>query len=308
MKGNKTVTRYKKQFNKLLRENAYVSTNPTKGKPKSIQLNPATINRKWVQCYSKKDTPRREYPKYLFISNDEYLVSLANGKPVLLMPESGDKNSNRKKYRFYDSNGVKRAQSSYTIMSICFGSRRIGKADKLMQKYGLEAFRKSLVHAHHIKGFNPDKPARPEDLEIVTNEAHTVIHKMPEQPCDTETDISYMKELAKIADAENPDKVTVVLQDMKKGALDMKVCNMEHPDIQTMQKLLLPDYTVVGNRLYPGTGYTMTGIRLHPQTEETISAAQQVIDYYNSTGEEIPTGRTYTTPNGTEYTITVIGK
>lgn len=178
MKGNKTVTRYKKQFNKLLRENAYVSTNPTKGKPKSIQLNPATINRKWEQCYSLKDTPRREYPKYLFISNDEYLVSLANGKPILLMTEPTGKDGNRKRYRFYDNKGEKRSQQSYSIMAVCFGSRRIGKANELLQKYGLDAFQQGLLHVHHVKGFNPDKPARPKDLEIVTSEDHKAIHKL----------------------------------------------------------------------------------------------------------------------------------
>ena len=305
MKGNKKANEYQKQFNELYRENVSVSTNPTKGKPKSIQLNPATRKRKWRQCYSLKDTARREYPKYLFISNDEYLVSLANRKPVLITPKYSN---GRKKYQYTDRNGVTHTQAAYTIMAICFGSRRTRKADKLIKEYGQDAFRKGFLHAHHIKGHNPDKPARPEDLEIVTNEAHTVIHKMPKQPCSPETDIAYMKELVKVADAENQDKVTIMLQDTKKGTLEMKPCSMEQPEIQKLLKLLLPDCTILGNRIYPGTGYTKIGIKPQPNTEETRNAAQQLIDYYNNTGEMIPTDRTYITPNGTEYTITVIGK
>lgn len=170
-------------------------------------------NEKWKQCYKKGDKAREQLPKYWFISDQGNLISVAKGKAYWLKK---DESNGRYSYHFViqtdEETSVKKNIELHNLVRIVFGGLSYGMAEDMLQEQGIFAFgvknsKEVKLNGHHI-GDKADNS--PENIELVTTKAHTIIDKVPKDS-DPEKMKKFLMEFGEMAQTEEPHKISVLL-------------------------------------------------------------------------------------------------
>lgn len=168
-----------------------------------------TEDEEWRQCYDKTNKARKYFPPYWFVSDKGNLISVESGKALLLIPDTkGGKGY--KSYHFVIKKGKSMRMKNimiHNLVALVFSERSIiwGKAKQLLEKDGIFAFgiEESKVNGHHTKGRDNNCP---EDIELISTKAHKLIRKHPK---DFESEVEFMQDFARIAEEEEPGKISV---------------------------------------------------------------------------------------------------
>lgn len=169
------------------------------------------------QCWA--DTPeRRLFPKYWFVSLIGNLLSVKPDRIQWIHKNKRDK-SNKISYKFMadkgDGEGAKLHNvEEHNLVALVWGAERFGRAEKLIEDKGMEAFginskTEVNVQGHH-KNRN-DKDNSVENIKVVTNQVHVAIENAPKHDAPEGKHFEYMKDLGKLMTEENPNSMTVVL-------------------------------------------------------------------------------------------------
>ncbi|MDY4017423.1 MAG: hypothetical protein SOY50_01110 [Ruminococcus callidus] len=205
-----TYKDYKRRFDKLIESKGGVYDSKTK-KFKPI---PYADIKNWRQCYDKDTALRRNFPTYLFISNRGHLVSVhSKNKPIMVQKDMSS-TSGRPYYRFRIKGSKKYKKFTVSNMvAICFGSETFGKADEIMEQYGINAFSKGDLQGHHENGYKEGQNAannNPKDIELLTKPIHGLFQKVPNEGASADKEIKFMRELSKNV-SEETDKHTILI-------------------------------------------------------------------------------------------------
>ena len=206
---------YKKAFKIVLKNKT-----PILDKDKNQLNNPEKQH--WVQCYDPHDKVRKEYPKYIFVSDQGNLVSMYNRtEPKWLKPSITD--NERESYNF-SVRGRTRHSISYIVVAVCHGSKTFGKSDEMLAKKGRKAFGKvgELLQVHHEEGFVIGDRALsndPKRLVILTVNIHQLFHKVPSQDASTEEQFAFLKEFATRVTEETKEPVIMISYGDDKGTI-----------------------------------------------------------------------------------------
>ena len=167
------------------------------------------------QCFSTRSTARAMLPPYWFLTNKGTLIS-CYGKHLRWMKLDPKDNSGRTYYhvptgRFSDRPVVN--LSIDTLRNLVFGGRRFGRANSLLEKYGILAFNrwygKDTLNGHHEGG--PDDHD-PENNVIATGSVHRMLNAVPKADASPEEFARWATKYAMpILKKENPNKFTVIL-------------------------------------------------------------------------------------------------
>ena len=153
---------------------------------------------KWVQCYDPHDNVRKEYPKYIFVSNKGNFVS-ARGKELRWLKPSITSND-RDSYKF-SVKGHPFSQIGYIVVAVCHGAKRFGKADEILAKEGKDAFKNKSLEVHHDVGYDLSKGRAynndPGTLTILTINIHSLFDDVPKEGSSLKEDIEFMQEMQK---------------------------------------------------------------------------------------------------------------
>lgn len=215
---------YKKRFNKILADHT-----PILDKDGNQLQNPE--KEKWVQCYSPNDKVRKQYPKYLFVSDKGNFVSLNNmRRPKLLTPSLTS--NDRESYNI-SVNGKTRRSLGYIVVAVCHGAKTFGKADEVMAAKGRLAFGKSgeLLQVHHEEGYvvgDRDANNNPEKLVILTVNIHKLFQKAPTEEASPEEQLTFLKEFADRVSKETNEPVIMIPSGKDNGTIE----NFEYTEEQ----------------------------------------------------------------------------
>ena len=166
---------------------------------------------KWVQCYDRHDNVRKEYPKYIFVSNKGNFVS-ARGKELRWLKPSITSND-RESYKL-SVKGEPFSQIGYIIVAVCHGAKRFGKADEILEKEGKDAFKNKSLEVHHDVGYDLSKGRAynndPGTLTILTINIHSLFDEVPKEGSSLEEDIEFMQEMQKRVMEETNEPVILI--------------------------------------------------------------------------------------------------
>lgn len=214
MKRIKKASYYQEKFEQLF--NSGVPIIERKGKGIEEVFVPAE-DEIFKQCWA--DTPtRRALPTYWFVSNYANLVSVGEKKLKLLHKEPRN-DSNKFSYKYTirekDEQHLKNIEG-HNLAWLVFGSESFGQATKLLQEKGVYAFgvrsKEGLnVQGHHKDG--DDTNNDPGNGKFVTDRVHTLFDQIPSLDASDKEQIGFMKNLGKMMDEENPDKITILWTD-----------------------------------------------------------------------------------------------
>lgn len=166
-----------------------------------------------MQCYNPHDKVRRQYPKYLFVSDKGNFVSIYNAnKPKLLKPAITS--NNRESYNL-SVEGHCRKSLGYIVVAVCHGAKTFGKADEMMEKKGRLAFgqMKCSLQVHHEHGYKVGDRAYnndPTNLTILTVNIHQLFQKVPSEKATNKEVFEFMVEFAKRITEETDQPVIMI--------------------------------------------------------------------------------------------------
>ena len=205
----KNYLTYKKKFKKILSDKTPIYN-------KDGEQLKILDEERWVQCYHPKDSVRREYPKYVFVSDRGNFVSVNGNNPLWMTPSSTS--NGRESYKF-SVKGKTKSSIGYIVVAVCFGAKTFGKASELMQKKGRNAFGKMPfdLQVHHEKGYikTNDDAGRvhnnnPENLCILTVNVHQLFKKIPAPEATMKENLEFSKELIKRLSNETDKPVLII--------------------------------------------------------------------------------------------------
>jgi hypothetical protein len=203
---------YKKKFNRILEENIPILDDD--GKQLKILK-----KEKWVQCYTPKDSVRKEYPKYLFVSDRGNFVSVFGKEPRWLTPS--ETSNGRESYKL-SVKGKTKTTIGYIVVAVCFGSKTFGKADEMMEKKGRSAFGKINafdLQVNHIQSYDKSKKKmasrafnnNPDNLIILTINIHQLFQKFPPIQATIKEELEFSKEvMTRLAKEEVHSPVVII--------------------------------------------------------------------------------------------------
>lgn len=163
------------------------------------------------QCYKKGDTIREQLPRYWFISKEGFLISVRNKKePKWIRPNL---DTDRPQFKISKSN---KPITTYTLVSIVWGSDRTANAQKVMDERGLQCIGRlekergqhiAKVQGHHIEKYCKEKTLEsyianndPTNIQLVTVREHDILNKMQEG--NTDSIIFYQPDFANVPNNE----------------------------------------------------------------------------------------------------------
>lgn len=204
-----TGSEYAQMFQEYISEGKEILN---RSKTESLLLEDGEI---FVQCYA--DTPaRRLFPPYWFVSDTGNLVSMKTGKPVWI--KQNERESGSKFYMFgikdeYGNHVQYKNVEVHNLVALVHGSDVFGQAEALLKEDGLQAFGvKSKVapkaQGHHKDGDHSNN--RPENIQILTSDMHTVLEKAPLPAASDKKVFDYLRELSDQLQIEAPNKPVIV--------------------------------------------------------------------------------------------------
>ena len=205
---------YQEKFEQLI--NAGVPIIERKGKKVEEVFVPAA-DEVFKQCWADTVT-RRTLPTYWFVSNYANLIS-AGEKKLKLVHKEPRKDSGKFSYKYViRENGEAHVKNieGHDLAWLVFGADSFGLAEELFQEKGIHAFgvrsKEGLnVQGHHKDG--DDINNDPENGKFVTDRVHTLFDQIPSLDASDKEQIGFMKNLGKMMDQENPDKITILWTD-----------------------------------------------------------------------------------------------
>lgn len=205
---------YQEKFEQLI--NAGVPIIERKGKKVEEVFVPAA-DEVFKQCWADTVT-RRTLPTYWFVSNYANLISVGE-KKLKLVHKEPRKDSGKFSYKYViRENGEAHVKNieGHDLAWLVFGADSFGLAEELFQEKGIHAFgvrsKEGLnVQGHHKDG--DDINNDPENGKFVTDRVHTLFDQIPSLDASDKEQIGFMKNLGKMMDQENPDKITILWTD-----------------------------------------------------------------------------------------------
>ena len=205
---------YQEKFEQLI--NAGVPIIERKGKKVEEVFVPAA-DEVFKQCWADTVT-RRTLPTYWFVSNYANLIS-GGEKKLKLVHKEPRKDSGKFSYKYViRENGEAHVKNieGHDLAWLVFGADSFGLAEELFQEKGIHAFgvrsKEGLnVQGHHKDG--DDINNDPENGKFVTDRVHTLFDQIPSLDASDKEQIGFMKNLGKMMDQENPDKITILWTD-----------------------------------------------------------------------------------------------
>lgn len=179
------------------------------------------------QCYSKEKSNLaiNQLPKYWFISNKGRLLSLYNGDIKIIKPESGKRPSY--KIKANKSNKLKHDKniSCYSLVGLVFNCSCTPKAQRLIEKKGLEILGCGKVECHHIRGYDNQQSLAyncdPQYLQFIEADVHDLLSTNINNKKESE----FIERLYKDFGNSTENFVVVFLED-KNSSFKGKVCNI----------------------------------------------------------------------------------
>lgn len=213
-KKKKDSKYYQEKFEQLI--NAGVPIIERKGKKVEEVFVPAD-DEVFKQCWADTVT-RRTLPTYWFVSNYANLISVGE-KKLKLVHKEPRKDSGKFSYKYViRENGEAHVKNieEHDLAWLVFGADSFGLAEELFQEKGIHAFgvrsKEGLnVQGHHKDG--DDINNDPENGKFVTDRVHTLFDQIPSLDASDKEQIGFMKNLGKMMNEENPDKITVLWTD-----------------------------------------------------------------------------------------------
>lgn len=207
-------TEYREAFYEFMASGKEVRTQDNKEK---LIL---TDNEKWKQCYKPTDKIRKLLPPFWFVSDQGNLISLQSGKAKWLKK---DEENGRYSYHFLiweDEDTFRRKNiEAHNLVWLVFGGKSFGRAEELLEEFGIDAFGVKNDKEIKLNGHHKDKKENnsPDNIEVITTEAHKVIDKVPspEKMKDSERVNSFLTDFSNMAAVENPNGITVLLTGQK---------------------------------------------------------------------------------------------
>ena len=166
----------------------------------------------FLQCYDENEEERKDLPTIWFISQYDNLISI-RGNKLQILP----KHPNKFGYLYYTYNSEKTGQTrqikAHQLTFLVHGSKRYGRADKLLKEKGLDAFKANskdtsqdhdFVQAHH-KDENK-KNNKAENGLIATIAVHKLLNKADQSQTEEEK-IKFMQQMSNVLGKEHEDDV-----------------------------------------------------------------------------------------------------
>lgn len=168
------------------------------------------------QCW-KNNKARKYYPTMWFLSNYGNLVSIKEGKLVMLYKRRNGKNCDGYFYVEFKKPGKKSNTKDFIhiMVALVFDVQSYGRARKLIKSKGLEAFgiyhndkrKRYTVQCHHKNGNIEDNRAK--NLELLTAEIHNdVLHKIDGKSSNEEL-AEYLTKINKEVEKENVSAIVI---------------------------------------------------------------------------------------------------
>lgn len=205
---------YKKKFERIMSDGAPILNDDKK----RLQIAP---DEKFVQCYVPNHPVRKDYPKYVFVSNKGNFVSVYGKEPLWLTPSYTS--NGRESYKL-SVKGNAKSTIGYIVVAVCHDAYVYGKANQIMQEKGRKAFKKPkkndpfrgiYLNVHHENGHDAAQGRaynnNPETLTILTINVHALFDHVPAADAPLSEQIAFMQELGKILSDEEPQKYSLFI-------------------------------------------------------------------------------------------------
>lgn len=205
-----TTEEYYNKFMELYNSGAEIR-NETTG-----EIFEAEADEIFKQCWADT-TARKYFPKYWFVSEKENVLSLKDDK-IVWLHKNRRKGSNKISYKFVLRKDEETSQTknieAHNLVALVFDSNVFGLAKKLIDEKGLEAFganssTEPVVQGDHMNG--DDTNNSPDNIQLVTDNAHKIVGNAPAHNAPNSAHYKHMQKLAKLAEDENPNGITVAL-------------------------------------------------------------------------------------------------
>lgn len=171
------------------------------------------------QCYKADDSVRKSLPKSWFISEYGTVIDIID--PTKPKWKKKYRKENSKSYCYKYPYEIENGHITYknielhNLAAIVWGSYRFGRAKRLLEEKGVQAFgikRKGIiaVNGHHKDGNKENNHYT--NTEMVSTPVHTHLDRAPKTD-DEEQNIKFLVETSALMDEENPDGATVIVAD-----------------------------------------------------------------------------------------------
>ena len=219
-----TYKGYKKKWGQIMSDGTPILNDDKK----RLQIAP---DEKFVQCYVPDHPVRKDYPKYLFVSNKGNFVSVYGNEPRWLTPSYTS--NGRESYKL-SVKGNAKSTIGYIIVAVCHDAYVYGKANQIMKEKGRKAFKKPkkndpfrglYLNVHHNDGYDATQGRAynndPETLTILTINVHVLFDCIPVVDAPLSEQTAFMQELGKILSDEEPQKYSLLIpgDDKKTGTI-----------------------------------------------------------------------------------------
>ena len=203
---------YKKKFERIMSDGTPILNDDKK----RLQIAP---DEKFVQCYVPNHPVRKDYPKYLFVSNKGNFVSVYGNEPRWLTPSYTS--NGRESYKL-SVKGNAKSTIGYIVVAVCHDAMVYGKAARIMEEKGRKAFKKpkkndpfrgEMLNVHHTEGYDLSEGRAynndPKTLLILTINVHDLFDRVPAKDAPKSEQIKFMMDLCNVLSEEEPDKISM---------------------------------------------------------------------------------------------------
>lgn len=217
---------YKKKFERIMSDGTPILNDDKK----RLQIAP---DEKFVQCYVPNHPVRKDYPKYVFVSNKGNFVSVYRNEPRWLTPSYTS--NGRESYKL-SVKGNAKSTIGYIVVAVCHDAMIYGKAARIMEEKGRKAFKKpkkndpfrgEMLNVHHTKGYDLSEGRaynnNPKTLLILTINVHDLFERVPAEDAPYDEQFKFMMELANTLTEEEPNKISMFMPGTEKKTGDIFV-------------------------------------------------------------------------------------